>query len=156
MLSPAPVLAIPAPFPAAGGELAHSQLLDRLGPLDGSHVLVLGGGPDLMGELVRRGCLAVTMLRPMERPEAAAYDVVLVAQVVEEACLDRLVYQLRRALVPTGEIIARVAGLAQEVRARRLALRLRLNGFAGVQACPSGGAVLVRASLPDFTLGARA
>ena len=128
MLSPAP--AIPASFPAAAGDLARRQLLDRLGPLDGSHVLVLGGGPDLMGDLVRRGCLAVTMLRPMERPEAAAYDVVLVAQVVEEACLDQLVYQLRRALVPTGELLARVAGAVQpgEVQLARSRQRLLVLG----------------------------
>ncbi len=148
MLSLVPASPVPVPFPREE-VLGGDGLLDRLGPLDGSRVLVLGGGGlELTGGLIRRGCPGVTLLRRGERPPAAEHDLVLVPLVSGEECLDALVLRVRRALAPGGGLAAVLGGAAAGSRARGLALRLRLNGFGRVRAASRGGAVLVRASLP--------
>jgi hypothetical protein len=142
---------------AAGTDTPEDGLLEQVGPLAGAHVLVLGGrGAVLLGGLVRRGCLAATLLRRNEKPDSGGYDIVLVPHVADDECLDGLVHQARRALVPTGEFVARVDGDATEFRALRLARRLRLNGLVAVRVAPLAGAALVRASLPAFGMVGRA
>ena len=110
----------------------------------------------MVAGLIRRGCLAVTLLRRLEKPEVTAHDLMLVPQVAEEDDLERLVCQARRTLVPTGELIACMAGPAAEAQARRLTLRLRLNGFTGMRRATLAGGVLMRAELPAFGMGAQA
>jgi hypothetical protein len=125
---------------------SDTDLLDPLwrlaGDMHNSRALIVAEhGLDLMCGLIRRGCLAATVLRLGDKPDADDYDVVFVPRVTSADAVIRLA---RRALVADGRLIAGV-DTAQDAAA--LARRLRLNGFAGVHAAHFPGHILLRADL---------
>jgi hypothetical protein len=150
-------IAVPPFATEADGPECEGPLLTLAGPISGSHALVLTGrGSDLICSLIRRGSLAAMSLRSTEKPEVGLYDLVLMPQVTSDACLDHLVHQARRALVPTGRVVARVTQDPSGRAALALVRALRLNGFVAVRAKALAGETLLRADLPAFGMAANA
>ena len=98
--------------------------------------------------------------------EACTHDLVIAAQVGPASSPEQLVRLARRTLVPSGRIVARVGEGAGAARmAQHLVRLLRLNGFIDVRTrllarprpghSEPGHAMLVRADLPAFAVGAR-
>jgi len=124
----------------------ENDLLDPLWRLAGDMrnaraLIVAEHGLDLMCGLIRRGCLAATVLRLGDKPDADDYDVVFVPRVTSADAVIRLA---RRALVPDGRL---VAGVNTAHDAAALARRLQLNGFAAVHATHLSGHILLSADL---------
>jgi len=107
-------------------------------------LIVAEHGLDLMCGLIRRGCLAATIVRPGGQPDADDYDVVLVPRVTALASLDAVVRLARRSLIANGRLIA---GVRYGRDAAALARRLRLNGFSVVHLTRLPGLALLRAEL---------
>ena len=140
----------PAPVSAPGDDAWDDSLLGFAGPVTGLNALIVAGrGPDLLCGLIRRGCLAATSLAGAAGVEACSYDLVLTPNLTAAVCPDQLIRLVRRALRPSGRLVARVAdavggtGLA----ARHVRL-LKLNGFMDVRTKAVPRAILLRADLP--------
>ncbi len=115
---------------------SDNPLIQFAGSIGGSHALVIApNGLDLMCSLLRQGCSAATMLRLADRPELKAYDLVLAPHVTSAVQIGRLVYQAKRAILPTGRFLAYVPNEADDPEddvGGLLARTLRLAGFASV------------------------
>lgn len=142
----------PAAPPVPDAAPLADPLLGFAGPVAGSNALVIASdGLDLLCRLLRHGCSAATMLRPAIRPEHESYDLVLAADVTDPAQIGWLVYQVKRALVPTGRFLAAIPAaslLSGEDIAGLLIRSLRLAGFVLVQSRTLRDGLLVRADLP--------
>jgi hypothetical protein len=146
--------------PAISSDIAETSpgdpLLGFAGPIAGSHALVIASnGLDLMCSLLQRGCAAATTLRPSERAECETYDLVLAPRVVSSGQVGRLIYQAKRALVPSGRFLACVpVGLAEPDQdlAGLLVRSVRLGGFVAVRTRTLKDGLIIRADLPMFGL----
>ena len=123
----------------------EGDLLDPLGRLAGdmtnARVLIVAEhGLDLMCGLIRRGCLAATVLHPGDKPDADDYDVVFVPFATSP---DDVIRLAGRALAPNGRL---VVGVGHTAAAVALARRLRLNGFAAPHSIHLPDLILLRAS----------
>lgn len=150
---------IPSPPVATtkSGPDGDDPLLAFAGPIRGVHALVLAGsGPDLFCDLIRHGCLAATLLRTAAKPEAGVYDLMLAPRVTTASPPSDLAQQARRALAPTGRLVARVTRDPSGRAARALTRALKLNGFVAVRAHVRAGETLLRADLPAFHMAASA
>jgi hypothetical protein len=141
-------VAVPAQAPRQP-ETKEGDLLDPLWRLAGEcqntrALIVAERGLDLMCGLIRRGCLAATVLRPGDKPDADDYDVVFVPRVTALPSSDAVIRLARRSLAPNGRLIA---GVADGRAAAALGRRLRLNGFSGLHSTHLPGLTLLRAEL---------
>ena len=115
------------------------------GKIQHTHALIVAEhGLDLMCGLIRRGCLAATILRIGDKPDAGDYDLVLVPQAAALPSADEVIRVARRSLAPRGRLIVGVSG---GKAAAALARRLRLNGFSGLRSAQWSGLTLLRADL---------
>jgi hypothetical protein len=122
----------------------ENDLLDPLwrlaGDMENARVLIVAEHAlDLMCGLIRRGCLAATVLHPGDKPDADDYDVVFIPLAPSA---DDVVRLGRRALAPNGRL---VAGVGNATAAVALARRLRLNGFSAPHVIHLPDLVLLRA-----------
>jgi hypothetical protein len=127
-------------------ETKENDLLDPLCRLAGDMgnaraLIVAEHGLDLMCGLIRRGCLAATILRLCDKPDADDYDVVFVPLATSA---DDVVRLARRSLAPNGRL---VAGVGDATAAVALARRLRLNGFSAPHSIHLPNLILLRANL---------
>ena len=60
--------------------------------------------------LIRRGCLAATILRIGDKPDIADYDLVLVPRAAASPSADEVIRVARRSLAPRGRLIVSVSG----------------------------------------------
>jgi hypothetical protein len=123
----------------------ENDLLDPLwrlaGDMANARVLIVAEhGLDLMCGLIRRGCLAATVLHPGDKPDADDYDVVFVPLATSP---DDVIRLARRALAPDGRL---VVGVGHAAAAVALARRLRLNGFSAPHSIHLPDLILLRAS----------
>lgn len=128
---------------------AENDLLDPLWQLAGdmrnARVLIVAEhGLDLMCGLIRRGCMAATVLRPGDKPDADDYDVVVVPRVAALPSSDHVIRLARRSLGRNGRLIAGVNGGTAAVS---LARRLRLNGFSALRSTHLPSLMFLRADL---------
>ncbi|HEY4173811.1 MAG TPA: hypothetical protein VGM42_12355 [Rhodopila sp.] len=126
-------------------DTSEADLLDPLwrlaGDMTNARVLIVAEhGLDLMCGLIRRGCLAATVLHPGDKPDADDYDVVFVPFA---ASADAVIRLARRSLLPNGRL---VAGVRTPAEAVALARRLRLNGFSTPHAGHLPNLILLRAN----------
>lgn len=120
-------------------------LLRLAGQLQNTHALVVAEhGLDLMCGLMRRGCLAATILRIGDRPDANDYDLVIVPRAAALPSADEMIRLARHSLAPSGRLIV---GVQSGHAAAALARRLRLNGFTGLRSAQSSNLTLLRANL---------
>jgi hypothetical protein len=130
-------------------DLQDSTLLDPLlrlaGDIKTTHTLIIADHAlDLMCGLIRRGCLAATMLRPGDTPDADDYDLVLVPYAAALLSQDDVIRLARRSLAPRGRLIV---GVRNGKAATELARRLRLNGFTNLRSTHLEDRTLLRADL---------
>jgi hypothetical protein len=130
-------------------EIQAADLLDPLWRLAGDlrnvqALIVAEHSLDLMCGLIRRGCLAATIVRPGDKPEAAIYDLLLLPHASALASADHVISLARRSLRHNGALIA---GIRDPKATRALARRLRLNGFAAVHSIQLPNLTLLRAEL---------
>lgn len=151
-LSSAPAHRLVPPHDEAA---AADLLLGFAGPVAGlSALIVAGREPDLLCSLVRHGCLAATSLRSAEHVDACTYDLVVTSQAAATDSPESLIRLARRALVPSGRLIARMVDGGGPVRlAPRYTRLLKLNGFTDVRVKVLQGEILLRADLPAFVPG---
>ncbi len=120
-------------------------LLRLAGKIQNAHVLIIAEhGLGLMCGLIRRGCLAATILRIGDRPDAGDYDLVLVPRAAALPSADEVIKVARRSLASQGRLIV---GVQDGKAAAALARRLRLNGFIGLRSAQWFGLTLLRADL---------
>jgi hypothetical protein len=133
---------LPVPLQPETGENDLPDPLWRLaGDMGNARVLIVAQhGLDLMCGLIRRGCLAATVLRLGDKPDSADYDVVFIPLAPSA---DDVVRLAGRALAPNGRLIA---GVRNATAAAALARRLRLNGFSTPHAIHLPDLVLLRAN----------
>ena len=134
-----------------GSNSSPDPLLAFAGSVTGSHALVIApNGLDLLCSLLRHGCAAATSLRPAERSDHEAYDLVIASGVVSTAWVGRLICQAKRALVPTGRFLAFVPATAPDHAevAELLVRSIHLAGFAAIETKTLKEGLLVRADLP--------
>jgi hypothetical protein len=123
-----------------------NDLLDPLWRLTGDlgnarALIVAEHGLDLMCGLIRRGCLAATVIRLGDKPDVDDYHVVFVPLATSA---DDVIRLGRRALGPNGRLIVGVSGAKAAVA---MARRLRLNGFAAMRSIHLSDLVLLSAEL---------
>jgi hypothetical protein len=143
-----PMRAVPVSDPQEPSLL--DPLLRLAGETRNLHALIIADhGLDLMCGLIRRGCLAATMLRAGEAPDAGDYGLVLVPCTTSLASADDLIPLVRRSLAPRGRLVVGVpTGKAPTGKAAvSLARRLRLNGFTKLRSTHLPGLTLLRADL---------
>jgi hypothetical protein len=120
-------------------------LLRLAGRLQNTHALIIAErGLDLMCGLIRRGCLAATILRRGDKPDAGDYDLVLVPNAAALPSADEVIRVARRSLGPQGRLIVGVRGGRA---AAALGRRLLLNGFTGLRSAQFAGLTYLRADL---------
>jgi hypothetical protein len=120
-------------------------LLRLAGNIQNTHALIVAEhGLDLMCGLIRRGCLAATILRIGDKPDSGDCDLVLVPWAAALPTADEVIRVARRSLAPRGRLIVGVRG---GKAAAALARRLRLNGFTGLRSAQWFGLTLLRADL---------
>jgi hypothetical protein len=130
--------------PAIAG--CDSALLDIAGPLDNSHVLVIGHGAlEAICALIRTGCAAATEA-VADRPTAETADVVLVPRLSADT-LARTVALTHRALLPGGRC---VMAAGSELLARQAAALMRIRGFSCIRVRATADGTLVCAERPWF------
>lgn len=146
MIQMSVVAAAPARIQPDVREIDLPDPLWRLaGDMRNARVLVVAEhGLDLMCGLIRRGCMATTMLRSGDKPDTDDYDVVFVPLASALPSPDHVIRLARRAIVPNGRLIAGVSGGKAAIA---LARRLRLNGFSVTQSAHVPGLILLRADL---------
>jgi hypothetical protein len=141
-------VAVPKPAQPQPGSPENEPLdpLLRLAEeINSTRALILAeNGLELMCTLIRHGCPTATAIRPGGKPDAGAYDLVVVPETSASSALDPLIRQIRRALAPNGRLIACVSGGRV---AAALARRLRLNGFSGLRSVHLPSRTLLRADL---------
>lgn len=110
-----------------------------------ARALIVGQhGLDLICGLIRHGCLAATVLRGGDKPDADDYDIVLIPRMTAPSSSDGVIRLARRALAANGRLIV---GVQDARRSAALARRLRLNGFSALHFTYLPGLVLLRADL---------
>ncbi|HEY4042381.1 MAG TPA: hypothetical protein VGM32_11140 [Rhodopila sp.] len=120
-------------------------LLRLAGEINHVHALIVAEhGLDLMCGLIRRGCLAATILRTGDNADANDYDLVLVPDAPALPGIDEMIRIARRSLAPHGRLIA---GVRDQKQARALARRLRLNGFTFLRTIHLPAQILLAADL---------
>jgi hypothetical protein len=138
--------------PTACETLADEPLLRFAGPVGGSHALIIAAnGADLLCGLLRRGCTEALLLRNAQKSDREAYDLVVAPRIVSATQVPQLIYQAKRALVPTGRFLAFVPAQSvqpEEDVAGLLVRSVRLGGFVAVQTKTLADGLLVRADLP--------
>lgn len=145
---------VAAPLPARPqSEVQESALLDPLlrlaGHVTNTHALIVADhGLDLMCGLIRRGCLAATILRIGDKPASADANLVIIPQAAALPSADELIRLVRRSLTPRGRLIV---GVRDGEEATALARRLRLNGFAALRSIHVAGLTLLRADLRSIS-----
>jgi hypothetical protein len=123
----------------------RDPLLRLAGNIQNTHALIIAEhGLDLMCGLIRRGCLAATILRIGDKPDSGDYDLVLVPWAAALPSADEVIRVARRSLAPRGRLIVGVRG---GKAAAALARRLQLNGFTGLHSAQWFGLTLLRADL---------
>lgn len=147
--SPAVFLVSPASSATSPPADLDAEFLDDVGPCTGSRVLVLGNRrAGLMCGLIRRGCLAVTSLQQGSKPQAGAFDAVLVPHVTSGDDLDGIVASIWQALAPAGGFVACLTdGTSGGAPGLELERRLRLHGFGSLRTRRLGGSLLLQATL---------
>ena len=126
-------------------------LLRFAGSVTGARALVIApNGLDLLCSLLRHGCAAATALRLAEHSEHETYDLVFAPGLVSGALIARMIYQAKRALVPTGRFLALIPASApdHDELGTSLVRSLRLGAFAAIRTKTSNDGLLVRADLP--------
>jgi hypothetical protein len=134
-------------------DLQEPTLLDPLlrlaGDIKTTHTLIIADHAlDLMCGLIRRGCLAATMLRAGDTPDADDYGLVLVPYATSLPSSDDAIRLARRALAAHGRL---VVGTRNGKAATALARRLRLNGFTNLRSAHLPGLTLLRADLRSLS-----
>ena len=138
-------MAQPLPIPAAPAQTEPPSpdplgaLLSVAGRLDRTHALIIAEhSRELLCALIRSGCPVASAIRPGDKPECGAYQLVMVPEIIGST--DALIQQIRRALAATSRVVVRVVGHRQ---AAALGRRLRLLGFVNLQLHPVAGTVLL-------------
>jgi hypothetical protein len=120
-------------------------LLRLAGKIQNTHALIVADhGLGLMCGLIRRGCLAATILRIGDRPDADDYDLVLVPKAAALPSADEVIKIARRSLASHGRLIV---GVQKGMAAAAFGRRLRLNGFTGLRSTQWFGLTLLCAEL---------
>jgi hypothetical protein len=124
-------------------------LLQSAADIESSYVLIIAEhGLDLLCALIRRGCIAAAAVRPHEKADLEAYNLVLAPFVTDLPSLDDVIRVARRSLSPHGRLIV---GLLPDPAGRDLSLalarRLRLNGFAALRTVTFPRIIVLQADL---------
>lgn len=132
--------------------IATAALLDRIGPVQGSRVLLIGCGcaVELMGGLIRCGCADATLLRPDGRPTRESADVAVVCHAPATARIDEEIANARRALAPLGGLVVRLPLDSSAWLVRHAIRLLRLHGFCSLCGEQLPDAIALTAELPAF------
>jgi len=113
-------------------------------------VLVIGPhGLEVMCDLLRRGSRSVTLLRMNTRPEAQSASLVVVPDAPSIEWLACVLGHARRALLPAGRIVLRVALVGRQMAAQ-ISRMLRVHGYTAIATQQFGDQLLLRAELPGF------
>ena len=134
-------------------DVQDAALLDPLlrlaGDIKTTHTLIVADHAlELMCGLIRRGCLAATMRRACDIPDADDYGLVLVPQATTLPSHEEVIRVARRCLVSHGRL---VVGVRSGKAATDLARRLRLNGFTNLRSTHLPGRTLLRADLRSLS-----
>ncbi|MBW4093327.1 MAG: hypothetical protein HIU82_19840 [Proteobacteria bacterium] len=141
------------PSAAAGmpGTDPDAALVKVLGDVTDAHILILGPGAlELICVLIRTGCGAITELRQHERPEPRMADIVILPKVGSLDAAATTIGHARRALVPTGRILVRIAADPAGRLVPAIVRMLRVHGFTDVRQHRRGTEALLSAVLPMF------
>ena len=135
----------------SNADAAYAALLDHADPGEHTRVLLIGSDTlELMCALIRRGCVSVATLRPLDRPERASADLVIIPHAAATKCADAVLAHARWALVPLGSLVLRLPGSPPSLIGQQLGRSLRLHGFSSIRTTVHAGDVLLRAELPLF------
>ena len=114
-----------------------------------THALVIGERTlELVCLLIRRGCVAAGTLRWHEKAQAGTADLVVVSLLPRLQLLDEALRQARRALLPGGRIVLRVAARRPKVMVGVVAGALLRHGFGTARLTATAGGMLVEAESP--------
>ncbi len=130
-------------------------LLDCLDVTDDDHVLLVGDDTlDLMCALLRRGCSAVTEMRPQDGVRPERVELVVAPGVADIATARHVLALARRALAPhgvgRGRLVLRIPHSGDHTLSRAVAQALRAEGFDRPRRRPLADALVLIAELPGF------
>jgi hypothetical protein len=127
-----------------------ARLVDRLGAVaNEDHIVILGGGdPELMCDLLRAGAPRVTHLCAHERPEAGSASLVIIPRVASLDWLASALPAVRRLLAADGRVVVFAGGSgAAQTQVRRM---LTLHGFVPTRASQRTDPRVLSAEVPMF------
>ena len=128
-----------------------ADLLDCLELSDDDHVLVIGDDTlDLMCALLRRGCGAVTVMRPHEGVRPEPVELVVVPAVRDAATAAHALALARRALGAGGRLVLHVPHDPGHAVTTDIARVLRAQAFGAVRIQELDDGTVLSAELPCF------
>ena len=126
-------------------------LLDLAEPVEDTRVILIGADTlELMCALVRRGCASAATVRLGERCDAHAAEIAIVPHLDSPACAETAVAQARRALVPLGSLVVRLAHDRYGIVATAAEMALRRHGFSAIRRTMLGSDLVFTAELPLY------
>lgn len=141
----------PSPDPTEGtvGD-ADEHWLDCVGNLADEHAIVLGPDLGVMCALIRRGCLEVTELQRLERPEPHNAGLAVIPEVSTTDGAASAIAHAHRGLNRAGRIVLRTARDPSgrvAAAARRI---LALHGFSAIRQYREDGRSILYGEVPMF------
>jgi hypothetical protein len=150
-----PVIAPAQSVPGRLGSDDNATLLGSLGEIAGTNAVVLGHNVEIMCELIRRGCRAVTELQQNDRPEQGSADLVIVSSVGAVDGAVTAIAHARRGLRRSGRIVVRTAANPARWLGHAIERTLRVHGFSAIRVCRIMDCTMFTAELPLFAPVAR-
>jgi hypothetical protein len=115
------------------------------------HVLLVGEDTlDLMCALLRRGCGAVTVLRPNDPVHPEPADLAILPRLETLAQATQALTLARRALGGSGRVVAQIADAGDELLIRGVQRLLRGLAFSRVRLVRQDGGARIEAEMPCF------
>jgi hypothetical protein len=140
---------VPAIDPVRAIDPMHA-MHSALGDVRDEEVLVIGPhGLETMCDLLHRGARSVMLLRMDVRPDAQSASLVVVPDAPSIEWLACVLGHARRALLPAGRIVLRVALVGRQMAAQ-ISRMLRVHGYTAIATRELGDQLLLRAERPGF------
>ncbi len=118
----------------AASVAADDALLDLIGPLDDTHVLLIGpGGLEMMCNLIDAGCTSVEKIGLGQRHRGDFAEIVIVPAIDSFTVLHEAVAQARRVMRPLNTLVLRFTADDPAALVREARSLLAAQGFSAIR-----------------------
>ncbi len=124
-------------------------LLRQAGPLAAAHAVIIGRSAlGLLCEMLHRGCLSATCLKPEAKADAQSCSLAIIPDIADLPAAEDAIRSASRALTAPGRIVIGMSAAAPKGLPLALSRRLRLNGFRMVTTVSGADYAILTAQRP--------